>query len=191
MSDRLNLTGLAEAPAWGKVLLAARLVRRAVLALPGVDEEMREQMEAACVALERCARDGGIGPAERAQIGHGARAAERAGRWSDGVRAGLSAAIDTAHAAENAAGGSRAGLDCEEGFLRTFRAIKGAAGLNAVQVHLALAADLDLLRFACGEADVGEAAGGLGAQVIGRMFPLHAPEHRVEPQEEDPTGGAR
>lgn len=75
--------------------------------------------------------------------------------------------------------------------LATFTAAKCSAGMNPLQVHIFIAADVDLLAFACKEAGI-DRYQGLGRGVAERLCPVYPPENRdYDVISDDPTGGAR
>jgi hypothetical protein len=190
MTSRLELPVLDALPLWAKVLAASRIARRAALWMPNsASENARTLLVQACDAIDRWALAGerlkpDLAIVERAKALR-PRAAEQ------GAVMALFFAADAAHAAESALDFSAAESACHSSMLKAFDAAKGAAGLNPIQVQIFIAADVDLLGFACKEANI-DRYQGLGRGVAERLFPVYPPDNRDDDViDDDPTGGAR
>ena len=170
----LQLDSIAKLPLWAQVLLASRTARRAALAMPDtVNPTTRSAILAGCEAVERCAVAGNWS-GEEAVI----RRAMDLCPSGDASGAGEAVyfAGDAAHAANDATDFSAAESACEGSVRRSLQAAAGAKGLNALQVMMLIAADLSVVSFACGESRIGR-YDRLGQGVMGRLFPVHAPEN--------------
>ncbi|MEK7265283.1 MAG: hypothetical protein AAB227_04200, partial [Pseudomonadota bacterium] len=66
---------------------------------------------------------------------------------------------------------------CIDDVQKAFAAASAAEGMSPLQIRLYAAADLDQLRFACGEAGIGF-YDALGPQVMGRLAPVYPPDAR-------------
>ncbi len=173
-------------PLWGQVLLAARLVRRAVLAASeDLSPAAREFVLGCCDTIEECAKQG-----------HGTTSLEKAPSRVDGLIAaaaggarpvlrGLYYAIDAARAAE-AANDFPVDATVTNSAREAIAAIAQDPRVSALQVSILLAGDLDQVRFTCGEARIGT-YDGLTNYVFERITPVHALTHsapRRSPEEE-------
>ena len=141
-----------DLPLWAQALLASRLTQRAVLAmardgqLPTAD---RDLLLKGCQAVDRCASQGSYMKAEVGAIK--AASAWTPTRGADSLAHAMSWAADAALAANDASDFSAAETACVNS---TWQALVHAAqspGLNPLQARMFIAADVDLLRFACGE----------------------------------------
>lgn len=190
MTSRLELPGLDSLPLWAKALAAARIARRAALWMPNsASESHRSRMLAACDALDHCALVGSRPKPQLAIIQKATQLQSRAPE--EGAALTFYYAADTAHAAESALDFSAAESGCHASMLATFTAAKCSAGMNPLQVHIFIAADVDLLAFACKEAGI-DRYQGLGRGVAERLCPVYPPENRdYDVISDDPTGGAR
>jgi len=190
MTSRLDLPGLDTLPLWAKALAASRIARRAALWMPdSASKNARATFLDACDALDRCALAGERRPADLAIIDKANRV--QPGIAEQGASLALYYAADAAHAAESSLDFSAAESACHASMLKAFDAAKSAQGLNPLQVHLFIAADVDILQFACKEARTDKYR-GLGQEVAQRLFPVHPPEQRDRDVViDDPTGGAR
>lgn len=137
---------------WAQVLVGARVLRRAAMALE----------DRAVLAL--C---------------DGVEASAWKGEWrirTPSACAGVlrAAAMSLADAAAGAEGAQSFPVDATVtlGVRRCIDAVRGVRGANGVQVAIVVAADVDQVGFACREVGVG-AYDGLGAHVRGRLAPVH------------------
>jgi len=160
-------------PLWAQVLLASRMVRRAVLALPAdVTVSQRDRWLAGLDAIDRSARDGtwsqddrrAMGVASRMQpVVNGGKVAE-AYHW----------AADATHAAHDSTDFAAAETACTAGVRNAIAHASESPGMSPLQARIFMAGDLDLLRFACEESRIGR-YDGLGTAVLSRLTPVHPP----------------
>lgn len=175
-------TDLESLPLFGRALVAARMARRAVLAMLAGAE--RDAGLAACDLVERIVQRGSGWEASAGEF----RAVQRIGR-SRGNRAALEAvrwAFDSAGAAQAA---NDFPVDSVVGASahRCFAAIEGDPRISALQVGILVAADVDQIAFACSEVHVG-LYDPLPAHVFGRLAPCHGltlTQPREEPGREE------
>jgi hypothetical protein len=180
-----------ELPLWVQVLLASRLIRRAVLALPGDDSERpRPLLIEACDALESCARAGQRLKEAKAVL-------EKAGRIQPpaalrAVAAAMHWAADACHAANDSLDFGAAETACVGSVGRAIAELEDSPGLMPMQLHIYMAADVDQMAFACKEDGVGR-YDAVSGHVFGRLLPVIAlPKLPAPgPMDGDPTGGAR
>ncbi len=163
---------LTQLPLWAHVLVASRVVRRGAMAMLACDAALLAQALAVCEAIERCAAAGcGTRDARAAfdaaaalpetPLPATAAAAAHALRWT----------VDAARAAESA-------LDFPVDDTVTRSALAAMAALaqdprvSSLQLAVLAAADLDQIRFACGEIRLGR-YDGLTDHVLCRLAPVH------------------
>ncbi len=157
-------------PLWGQALLAARMARRGILAM--LDHAPGSGIEAAllaCDALEECAR-AGQGWHDRHATFDAAMLALRKPESLAALHA-LRWAIDAAGAAEGAWDFPVDGTVTVSA-KRSFAALVNDPRVSALQIATLVAADADLIAFACAEAKVGT-YDALTPQVFGRLTPVH------------------
>ncbi len=142
-----------ELPLWAQVLMAARLLQRAVKELPPDEAQVARTIAAACDAAVQCAAHGSM-PGDLEKALHGGIAftptAQTAGLWS-----GMYFLIDAAAAAQASESFSAADAACSSSVGHCFAHVSDAPEMSPLRVHILLAADLDQLRFACEEFRVG------------------------------------
>ncbi|MBL9030418.1 MAG: hypothetical protein JNM80_01750 [Phycisphaerae bacterium] len=155
---------LASLPLWAQALVAVRMARRVALALlAGADLDLAHR---ACDAIEACAAEGDGTHRHKALFG----------RLGD--RRGTSAAFESLWLAADSACAAEAANDFPVDAIVTasaWRSIAAAADdprISRIQVAVLLAADLDLVRFACAESGV-QTYAGLGPAVLSRLTPTH------------------
>lgn len=169
---------LAELPLWAQVLAMARLLERAALALQDDwPQTLRALVERAIAAMHDCAREGG-GVHRLRDLIDAARIERLAEDATAPARGLLWYAIDALRAAD-AAQDFPVDATVTHSSLRALQALAADPRLVPLQLRVVLAGDLDLLRHACREADVGRYA-ALPADVFQRLAPVHALT-RVEP----------
>jgi hypothetical protein len=172
-----NLDQLPSLPLFAQALVASRLVRRAVLAVlteasaheTQQDPPLRNTFLGACDAVDRVAYRGQGIEAERAVF-------DRARQQPLAADARMLA--PALEHAVNAAEGAVAAYDfpvdhaVHASLQRCIAALADDPRVNPVQLAVLIAADADLLGFACQEAGVGT-YDGLGDHVKGRLTPVH------------------
>lgn len=175
-----ELEKIGELPLWAQVLIASRVAKRAVLALPNsVDAQTRATLLEGCDAIERCAVAGEWIKAERQAI---ERAMELHPSGAAGaVGMALYYAADAAHAAHDSLDFSAAQSACVSSARKSMQASMGASGVNPLQVMTFMAADLETVRFACKEGGV-RTYDGVGKYVMERICPVYAPENGELPE---------
>jgi hypothetical protein len=161
------VTPVERLPLWAQVLLACRTAWRAAATLPPGAE--RDALERTCRALQEGCFGGGERDWHRALLAD-VRALPPDGA-AEPVRASLEAALDAAFAAESALDFSAAQTACTTSTLRAIGEAGRAPGLTPLQVQILVASDVDLLGFACGEADADEYE-PLPRAVLGRLTPV-------------------
>lgn len=158
---------LESLPLFARALVAARMARRAVLAM--LEGKEREAGLALCDLVEQIVQRRASWKASAAQI----RAVERIRRTRTNT-----AALEAARWAFDAAGAAQASLDfpLDDGVATSARrclaAIESDRRVSAVQVAIVLAADVDQVAFACSEVGVGM-YDGVPPHVMGRLAPCH------------------
>lgn len=175
MAALFELDAIPTLPLWAQVLIASRMARRAALHLPkSFADKDRRSMLALCDALDEAAATGEywkdrIGPlAARLEALRGGAAGEAA--------EALYWAWDAAGAAHGAQS-FPVDATCVRDVQNAIAAASRSHGLSPLQIRLYAAADLDQIRFACGEAHVGF-YDALGPQVMGRLAPVYPPDER-------------
>jgi hypothetical protein len=143
-----------QLPLWAQVLMAARLVRRALKELPADDDaEIVRLIAEACDAATQCATHGSIPrhleKALRNGIGFNPTAGDTA-LWS-----AMYFLIDATAAAQASESFSAADAACSSSVGHCFAHIGDSPEMSPLRVQILLAADLDLLRFACKDSGVG------------------------------------
>jgi hypothetical protein len=161
------VTPVERLPLWAQVLLACRTVWRAVGALPAGSE--RDALDRTCRELQEGCFGGGERDWHRMLLA-GVRVIP-AQPETAAVRASLEAALDAAFAAESALDFSAAQTACTTSTLRAIDEAGRSPGLTPLQVRILVASDVDLLEFACGEADADEYE-PLPRAVLGRLTPV-------------------
>lgn len=191
----LQLDTIDKLPLWAQVLIASRLARRAILALPlDVPASVSEVLIPACDAMDRCAERGEYLADQRPIIAHAANYQPTSATHA--VSTALYYAADAAHAAHDSLDFSAAESACESSVAKALAAAAQSPGMSALQAATYVAADLDLLRFNC-ETFAIRRYHGVGAEVMQRLHPVHPLrdserlKHSPGPMDDDPTGGSR
>lgn len=178
-SDRVSalfeLDAIPKLPLWAQALIAARMARRAIFNLPNkFDENDRRSLLTLCDALDDAAATGEYRKATIAPL---------AARM-EALRGGAGgAAVDALYWAWDAAGAAHGAQSfpvdatCIGDVQQAIAAASRAEGLSPLEVRIFAAADLDQIRFACGEAHVGF-YDALGPEVMGRLAPVYPPDER-------------
>lgn len=172
LSTDFELDQIRTLPLWAQVLIAARMARRATLRLAkGFPDEDRAAMLALCDALDEAAAIGEYWEEKLAPLAARMKALRggAAGEAADALYWAWDAA-GAAHGAQSFPVDATCVRDVENAIAAASR----AEGLTPLQVRLFAAADLEQLRFACGEAHVGF-YDALGAHVMGRLAPVYPP----------------
>lgn len=167
-----ELNEFGTLPVWGQALIAARMVRRGVLAvLPDASPDFRDQALAACSTIERSAVKGTLPDADERALKNTMNLRERADARVAAVARALWWAIDACRAAQGA-------LDfpvdstVTNSSLRAIGELGEDPRVSRLQLTVLVAADFDLVRFACSEISVGR-YDGLTAHVLSRLAPVH------------------
>lgn len=173
MSAIFELDEIPKLPLWAQVLIAARMARRAVLLLPksfGAGD--RKALLDLCDAIGEAAESGEYRHKMMTPLAAKLDAMRRgpAGEAAEAVYWALDAA-GAAHGAQSFPVDATCVRDVQNAIASASRAKE----LSPLQVRLFAAADLDSLRFACGEARVGF-YDALGVDVIGRLAPVDPPD---------------
>jgi hypothetical protein len=162
--------GIERLPLRAQVLLACRLARRAVAALPAdMSREEREALVATCDALQEGCFGGGERNWHRTLL-----AGLRARSFSapaEPVRAALESALDAAFAAESSLDFSAAESACTGSTLRAVDSCARSSGLTPLQARILVASDVDLLTFATNDLGVGR-YDVLPRELLGRLTPV-------------------
>ena len=177
MAAIFHLEQFDQLPLWGQVLIASRMVRRAALAMTANGPaNIHTAVINACDAIERCAVRGDGVPSEFAVFEKArqlrgapqARSLTEAIWWATDAAAAASAANDfpvdatVTNSARNA-----------------IASIAEDPRVTPLQLRILMAGDLDLVRFACGEARIGK-YDGTTRYVMERLPPVH-PITLIEP----------
>jgi hypothetical protein len=170
-----ELGEIPKLPLYAQALMASRMARRAILHLPrDFPAEDRALMLETCDALDQFCKDGGASM-NRMKPLYDRVWSFRGGAAGEAAEA-LYWAVDATASAE-AANDFPVDQTCVRDVENAFASASRAAGLSPLQVRLYAAADLDQLRFACGEASV-NFYDALGAAVFGRLAPVYPPDDR-------------
>lgn len=165
---------LAELPLWAQVLLAARQLERARLALATAIPPQLNTLLARChSAMGDCASAGGLIAAHTALFDSGI--AQRYAEAEAGpatLRHALYYAIDATRAAD-AAQDFPIDATVANSARRCLAALAAEPRFIPLQLGILLAADIDLLRFHCREAGIGR-YDALGAAALQRLPALRA-----------------
>jgi hypothetical protein len=165
---------LGELPLWAQVLVAARLLQRAALALQAEwPVELRELIDQVIAAMQDCARDGGHVHLRRALFDRAmAQRDVDAATQTAPIRGMLWYAIDATRAAD-AAQDFPIDATVTQSTLGALRELVADARVTPLQLLVLLAGDIDQLRYACDEARVDRYV-ALPAHVFLRLAPVHA-----------------
>jgi len=148
-----ELDQYARLPLWAQVLMAARLVRRALNELPAGEADAARTMLEACDAAQQCASHGLIPRNFERALRDGISftpTAETAPLWS-----AVYFLIDAAAAAQASESFSAADAACSSSVGHCFAHVAESPEMSPLRVRILLAGDLDLLRFTCQEFRVG------------------------------------
>ena len=162
-----DLDAIDALPLWGQALLAARMARRVAQALPAVPAA--DWLVASSGVIATCCSTGVFGDDEqylqqRANALRGdARVAAAAGA--------LYYAADSAFAAHDSGDFGAAEAACTNSAKLSIRAAAESRELNATQIQIFAASDLDQLTFACGEFRLGR-YDVMTSDVLGRLVPV-------------------
>jgi hypothetical protein len=148
-----ELDQYGQLPLWAQVLMAARMVRRALKELPPEEADAVRLMHAACDAAVQAASAG--------SISHGVQNTLRSGNnftptaRTSALWSAIYFLIDATAAAQASESFSAADAACTSSVGHAFEQLSESPGMSPLRVRILLAADLDLLRFACKEFRVG------------------------------------
>lgn len=175
MAAIFELDEISKLPLFAQALIASRMARRAIFHLPKeFPAEVRSAMLGVCDALDEIAESGSCPENKFSALGAAI----------NGLRGGKAGeAAEALYWAWDSAGAAHASNDfpvdatCIRDAQNAIASASRARGLSPLQVRIFAAADLDQLRFACGEAHIGF-YDALGASVMGRMAPVYPPDER-------------
>ncbi len=170
-SRYLDLSGVDQLPLWAQVTLAARLVRRMTLGWRDLTVAQREPMLQAADRMLSAAGSRVYTPEDRAAS---AMACDHATSLkADALALTLFHAGDATFAAMRADETSWGDATAVASVRKALLAACQAAQFGELQVRIAIAADADLLAFACGEQSLGR-LDAMTPHVFGRLPPVHA-----------------
>lgn len=161
-------TDLAALPLFAQALVAARLARRAVLAMAGPRE--LAALLAACDVIESITRRGD---------GWDALLPEFAALKGMPRTRSNEAALEAVRWAFDSAGAAQGALDfpvdsvVTHSARRCVQAVCLDPRISAIQIKIIVDADVDQISFACGEVSIGT-YDGLTEHIFGRLAPCHA-----------------
>lgn len=170
-----ELDQIPKLPLYAQALMASRMARRAIVSLgERTSAADRASMLEICDALDAFCKNGGASM-NRMKPLYDCVWRYRGGEAGEAAEA-LYWAVDATASAE-AANDFPVDQTCIRDVENAFAAASRAEGLSPLQVRLYAAADLDQLRFACGEASV-NFYDALGGAVFGRLAPVYPPDDR-------------
>lgn len=159
-------------PLWGQVLIAARMVRRGLLGmLPEATNDFRDRVMSLCGLIERCAMSGAITKDEMATLLAGRELRAVAPARVSAVAQAMWWAIDACRAAE-AAQDFLADHTVTSSALHAIACLGEDQRVSRLQLTILVAADVDLIRFACDEVSIGR-YDALTSSVLLRLAPVH------------------
>ena len=168
-----DLKSYDQLPLWGQVLLASRLLRRAILALPeDAPASTRPAMLAGCDAIDRSACAGAVSHEDKAALKRAAGFQPTC--YTMAVATSMNWAVDAVLAAEDSTSFSAAEAACGRSVGTALMWAMEADGMTGLQAGIYAATDLDLIRFACAEFRIGR-YDGLTMNVMSRLVPIVAP----------------
>lgn len=186
-----ELDAIRDLPLWAQVLIASRLCRRATLWLvQDTPPKASSLLLAGCDAVDRCALYGQRPKDEIAIIEHAIE--YQPSRDAQPAFAAMYYTADAAMAAEASLDFEAAESACTQSVLKAMASVAEQNTLSPIQARIFAAADLDLLRFACKENNIGR-YNGLGTAVFRRLIPVTAPNPQdIRPRvNDDPQYGFR
>lgn len=171
----LDLDSVDKLPLWGQALFAARMARRVALWLPLSLGPARDRLAEGAGTIMQCASTGRFGDDHRA-----IQQAANALRDDPALGAAASTlyyAADSAYAAHDSGDFGAAETACTSSAKLAIGSAAYSRDLNAIQVQVFAASDLDQLLFACGEFRLGK-YDVISADVLGRLLPINPPGER-------------
>lgn len=173
MSAIFDLDEISKLPLWAQVLLASRMARRATLhSSKSISLTDRKALFDLCEAVDEAAETGEYREMKMRPLADRMKA----------LRGGpLGEAAEACYWAWDAAGAAHGAQSfpvdatCIRDVQNAISAASRAEGLSPLRVRIFAAADLDLLRFACGEFKVGF-YDALGSDVMSRLTPVYPPD---------------
>lgn len=173
MAAIFELDQFDKLPLWAQVLIASRMVRRGMLAmLPDESDPARNVVENACNAIDWCAEHGGFTSEVKKQLDAGFGLQDtRLARDRRAIAEAIHCAVDACHAAE-AAMDFPIDATVTASSRRAMAALAGDPRVTPLQLTILFAADLDQVRFACGEVNI-QQYNGVTQHVLGRLAPVH------------------
>lgn len=167
----LDLSGIDELPLWAQITLLARLARRMTLGWRDLTDAQRQPMLTACDRMLTAAATGNCKAEDRVAF---AFAFDHATNLkADALARTLFYAGDATLAAMRADETSWGDSTAVTSTRKALQAALSAAQFGHLQVRIAIAADADLLAFACGEERLGR-LDVMTPHVFGRLMPANA-----------------
>lgn len=168
-----ELDRFGELPLWGQALIAMRMTRRGAMALiTPRHSTIRETMDAAFDIIESCAVEGnGVHRYEK-ELDAAMALRDDCPRELFPLCHSMWYAVDSARAAQYA---NDFPIDATvaNSARQAIGALAGDGRIVPLQLTVLAAGDMDLVRFACGEARIGR-YDGLTRHVLDRLAPVHA-----------------
>lgn len=167
----LACKGIDALPLWAQVTLAARIARRMTLGWRDWTDAQREPLLRACDCLLAGARTANWEPSDRAAVS--LAVAHATSLRADALAHTMLHAGHAAVAAASAAATMQSDATAAASVHRALRSACSAHMFGELQVRVAVAADADLLAFACSEAQLTRLA-PLTPAIFSRLMPAHA-----------------
>ncbi|MCC6229427.1 MAG: hypothetical protein IT432_09390 [Phycisphaerales bacterium] len=167
-----ELNEFGTLPLWGQALVAARMVRRGVLAvLPDAPPNFRDRALEACATIERCAVGGSLQRDDEQMLIGAMNLRAQAEARVAAVAQALWWAIDSCRAAQGAQD-FPVDATVTNSALRAIGELGEDPRVSRLQLTVLVAADFDLIRFACSEVTIGR-YDALTSHVLSRLAPVH------------------
>ncbi|MBL9148364.1 MAG: hypothetical protein JNM94_06690 [Phycisphaerae bacterium] len=169
-SSYLDFSRIHELPLWAQVAVAARLARRMALGWPKLTDAQRQPMLEACDRMVAATRSRFSSDEDHAIFTKAFDHATALG--ADSLAVTLYYAGDATLAAMRADETSWGDSTAVQSVRKALAAACADAPFGPLQVRASVAADADLLAFACGEDRI-ERLGALTPHVFGRLLPTN------------------
>lgn len=178
-----------DLPLWAQVLLAARIIGRAVGGLGPQDEQARQIIQRGVAAAIDCALAGDVTRDLAPVLKSSARMPTHT--RTHALAVAMEMLIDAAMAAQASESFSAADTACSNSVGKAIESVSHAPGMNPLRTRILISADLNQLRFACDEAKVGT-YDPIPKDVLLRLTPVRPIEpDTAPPPPDDPSAGAR